>query len=62
MLYTYQADRYLAQGRIPTLGGSDKLLMEFSLDIRYERWRRPCRTCSGAGGCRCWRISSAIRA
>jgi len=36
MLYTYQADRYLAQGRIPTLGGSDKLLMEFSLDIRYE--------------------------
>ncbi|MCE5343001.1 MAG: hypothetical protein LLF96_05340 [Eubacteriales bacterium] len=36
MMYTYQAERYLAQQRVPTLAGSSKILMEFSLDIRFE--------------------------
>ena len=35
MLYTYQAERYLAQQRVPTLAGSNRLLMEFSPSIRY---------------------------
>ena len=37
LLYTVQAERYLAQGSIPTLGGTDKILVEFSPAIRYEQ-------------------------
>ena len=34
MLYTYQAERYLAERRIPTLAGDRKVLVEFSGNIR----------------------------
>ena len=35
VLYTYQAKRYLAQKRVPTLADTDKLLVEFFPDIRF---------------------------
>lgn len=34
-LYTYQAKRYLAEMRVLTLAGTDKLLVEFFPDIRF---------------------------
>jgi protein-tyrosine phosphatase len=36
MLYTFQAERYLSQQRVPTLAGSNKILIEFSPDIRFD--------------------------
>ncbi|NLI20037.1 MAG: hypothetical protein GX418_00595 [Clostridiales bacterium] len=36
LLYTHQAASHLAQGRIPTLAGSDRVLVEFSQDIRLN--------------------------
>ncbi len=39
ILYTDQAGRFLQEGRIPTLAGTDRVLVEFSPDIRYEKLR-----------------------
>jgi protein-tyrosine phosphatase len=36
MLYTFQAERYLSQQRVPTLAASNKILIEFSPDIRFD--------------------------
>lgn len=37
ILYTDQTGRFLQEGRIPTLAGTDRVLVEFSPDIRYEK-------------------------
>ena len=39
ILYTDQAPRLLAEGYIPTMGGTDFVLVEFSPDIKYEKLR-----------------------
>ena len=36
VLYSRQMARYLADGRIPTLGGSNKLLLEFPENVTFE--------------------------
>lgn len=36
LLYTPQIARFIAEGRVPTLAGSDRVLVEFSPDVRYE--------------------------
>lgn len=36
LLYTPQIVRFIAEGRVPTLAGSDRVLVEFSPDVRYE--------------------------
>lgn len=36
VLYTRQASRLLGEGKIPTLAGTERVLVEFSPDIRYE--------------------------
>jgi protein-tyrosine phosphatase len=36
MLYTFQAERYLSQQRVPTLAGSNKILIEFSPDTCFD--------------------------
>ena len=36
ILYTHQMARYLADGGIPTLGGSDKVLIEFAGNVSFE--------------------------
>ncbi len=37
LLYTYHAQRFLAERRIPTMAGSDKILIEFSPDVTYQQ-------------------------
>lgn len=44
MLYTHQAARYVAQGRIPTLAGSNKLLVEFPTAVRFDEIDEAIRT------------------
>jgi protein-tyrosine phosphatase len=36
ILYTYQTARYLTEGRIPTLGGTNKVLIEFPENVSFE--------------------------
>jgi protein-tyrosine phosphatase len=36
ILYTQQTANHLAEGRIPTLGGSNKVLLEFPGSVRFE--------------------------
>ena len=37
ILYTDQTCRFLAEGRVPTLAGTEYVLVEFSPDIRHDR-------------------------
>lgn len=37
ILYTHQTTRFLQEGRIPTLAGTDRVLVEFSPDIPYRK-------------------------
>ena len=37
ILYTNQTCRFLEEGRVPTMAGTEYVLVEFSPDIRYER-------------------------
>ena len=37
ILYTDQTCRLLAEGRVPTLAGTEYVLVEFSPDVRYDR-------------------------
>lgn len=36
IFYTHQTSNHLAEGQIPTLGGSDKVLLEFPGNVRFE--------------------------
>lgn len=36
LLYTPQLVRFVAEERVPTLAGSDRVLVEFSPDVKYE--------------------------
>ena len=36
LLYTPQIARFIAEERVPTLAGTDRVLVEFSPDVRYE--------------------------
>lgn len=39
VLYTDQTPRLLREGKVPTLAGTDYVLVEFSPDVRYDRLR-----------------------
>lgn len=39
VLYTEQTPRMLREGRVPTLAGTDYVLVEFSPDVRYSKLR-----------------------
>lgn len=39
ILYTEQTCRFLEDGRAPTMAGTERVLVEFSPDIKYERLR-----------------------
>ena len=39
ILYTDQSCRHLQEGRVPTLAGTDLVLVEFSPDVRFDRLR-----------------------
>ena len=47
--YTHQTANYLAEGSIPTLGGSDKLLIEFTGKDRFETIRDAVQTVQRSG-------------
>lgn len=40
VLYTAQTERFLRERRIPTLGGTDWVLIEFDPGVRYEELRK----------------------
>ena len=49
LLYTQQTARFLDEERVPTLAGSDRVLVEFSPDVRFERFREALDSLLGSG-------------
>ena len=49
ILYTDQSCRHLQEGRVPTLAGTDRVLVEFSPDVRFERMREALQRIASGG-------------
>ena len=49
ILYTAQTPSFLMDGRIPTLADSEYVLVEFSPDVRYEKFREALDSIVGCG-------------
>ena len=49
ILYTDQSCRHLQEDRVPTLAGTDRVLVEFSPDVRFERMREALRRLASGG-------------
>ena len=49
ILYTDQSCRHLQEDRVPTLAGTDLVLVEFSPDVRFDRMREALRRLASGG-------------
>lgn len=49
ILYTSQTPNFLADGRIPTMADTDYVLVEFSPDVRFERFKEALDSLQGYG-------------
>lgn len=49
LLYTQQTPRFLAEERVPTLAGTDRVLVEFSPDVSFETLQRAVEQILGVG-------------
>lgn len=49
ILYTEQTCQHLLEGRVPTMAGTDRVLVEFSPDVRYEKIHEAVESLNGNG-------------